>query len=89
MYVVGALEYERPFLAPLYKFMALHPRGSVRKVPAYIFLSRSPPSRSKSAGTTLAQLSRGRPLSRRVDAPASEGSTGHGADENGTPDPLV
>ena len=36
MYVVGALEYERPFLAPLYKFMALHARGTVRRVPAYV-----------------------------------------------------
>ena len=36
MYVAGALEYERPFLAPLYKFMTLHPRGSDRKVLAYV-----------------------------------------------------
>ena len=34
MYVVGALEYERPFLGPLYRFLILHPRGSVRRVPA-------------------------------------------------------
>ena len=36
MYVAGALEYERPFLAPLYKFMTVHPRGSDRKVLAYV-----------------------------------------------------
>ena len=34
MYVAGALEYERPFLAPLYKFLVLHPRNSIRLVPA-------------------------------------------------------
>ena len=35
MCVVGALEYQRPFFA-LYKFMMLHPRGLVRKVPPYV-----------------------------------------------------
>ena len=30
MYVVGALEYEKPFLGPLCRFLALHPRGSMR-----------------------------------------------------------
>ena len=36
MYVVGALEFERPFLGPLYKLMSIHPRNSVRRVPAYL-----------------------------------------------------
>ena len=36
MYVVGALECEKPFLGPLYRFLALHPRGSIRRVPLYI-----------------------------------------------------
>ena len=36
MYVVSALEYERPFLAPLYRFMTMHPRRSTRRVPAYV-----------------------------------------------------
>ena len=36
MFVVGALELERPFLAPLYRFMSLHPRSSVRRVPPYV-----------------------------------------------------
>ena len=36
MYVAGALEYEKPFLGPLYRFLALHPRGSIRRVPPYI-----------------------------------------------------
>ena len=36
MYVAGALEHERPFFSPLYSFLSLHPRGAVRKVPAYV-----------------------------------------------------
>ena len=36
MFVAGALEYERPFLGPLYNFLALHPRDSVRAVPPYV-----------------------------------------------------
>ena len=31
---LSALEYEGPFLAPLYRFMTMHPRGSTRSVPA-------------------------------------------------------
>ena len=31
MFVAGALEHERPFLGPRYKF--IHPRDSIRKVP--------------------------------------------------------
>ena len=34
--MAGALEHERAFLSPLYKFLALHPRGSVRRVPGYV-----------------------------------------------------
>ena len=33
MFVAGALELERPFLGPLYKFMVLHPRESMRLHP--------------------------------------------------------
>ena len=36
MYVTGALEHERPFMAPLYKFMTIHPRHSVQAVPSYV-----------------------------------------------------
>ena len=36
MYVAGALEHERPFLAPLYRFMTMHPRHSVQSVPPYV-----------------------------------------------------
>ena len=36
MFVAGALEYEKPFMGPLYRFLSLHPRGSIRRVPAYV-----------------------------------------------------
>ena len=36
MYVAGALEHERPFLAPLHRFMTMHPRHSVQTVPPYV-----------------------------------------------------
>ena len=35
-YVAGALEYERPFLAPLNRFLTLHRRGTTSKVPSYV-----------------------------------------------------
>ena len=41
MFVVGALELERPFLRPLCRFMTTHPRSSARRVPPYVsFLLR-------------------------------------------------
>ena len=36
VFVAGALEHERPFLAPLYKFRTKHPRDSIRRVPPYV-----------------------------------------------------
>ena len=36
MFVVGALEHERPFLGPLYKFMTMDPRNAVRRIPPYV-----------------------------------------------------
>ena len=36
MFVAGALEYERPFLGPLYRFLSFHPRNSIRLVPSYV-----------------------------------------------------
>ena len=36
MYVTGALEHERPYTAPLCKFMTIHPRHSVQAVPSYV-----------------------------------------------------
>ena len=34
--VAGTLEFERPFLGTLCKFLTIHPRGSVRRVPPYV-----------------------------------------------------
>ena len=36
MVVAGALEYERPFFGPLYKFLILHQRESIRAVPPHV-----------------------------------------------------
>ena len=36
VFVAGALELERPFFGPLYKFMVLHPRESMRRVPSFV-----------------------------------------------------
>ena len=38
MHVASALEYERPFMAHLYKFMTTHRRRSVQAVPSYVTL---------------------------------------------------
>ncbi len=35
-FICGALEYERPFLAPCYAFLALSPIDSVRPIPLYV-----------------------------------------------------
>ena len=41
VFVAGASEFERPFLGPLYKFLTIHPRGSVRRLSPYVaFLLR-------------------------------------------------
>ena len=36
MYVVGALELERPFLGPLYWYMSPQTRNTVQRVPGYV-----------------------------------------------------
>ena len=36
MFVAGALEHERPFLGPLYKFISIHPREATRMIPPYV-----------------------------------------------------
>ena len=93
-YVAGALEHERPFLAPLYKFMSLRPRGSVRKVPAYVsfFLAHLSKQIEENRHHSCATEQRSSVVSPRVDAQASEGRTGLNGwllvlDQNGTPDP--
>ena len=81
MYVAGALECERPFLTPLYKFMSLHPRGSVRKVPAYVsfFLAHLSKQTEENRHYSCAAEQRSSAVSPRVDAQASEGRTGPGS----------
>ena len=36
MFVAGALEHERPFLGPLYRFISIHPRDSTRRIHPYV-----------------------------------------------------
>ena len=56
MFVVGALEHERPFLGLLYKFLSLHPRDSVRQIPhTSCSCCASSRTRSRSKYTTHAQ----------------------------------
>ena len=80
VYVAGALEFERPFLGPLYKFLTIHPRGSVRRVPPYVAFilkyiahqverSRHYPGASDMFSSEVA---------RRLDAQASGERTGIG-----------
>ena len=85
---------ERPFLAPLYKFMSLHPRGSVRNVPAHVsfFLAHLSRQIEENRHYSCATEQRSSAVSPRVDAQASESRTGLGGwlpvlDENGAPDP--
>ena len=86
MYVAGALEHERPFLSPLYSFLALYPRGVVKKVYFLRYLSRQV-SRSRHYDcATVCNL--GTP---EVDAQASEdrieiGGWAPKLDEEGRPD---
>ena len=36
MFVADALEHERPFLGPLYRFISMHPRDSIRRIHPYV-----------------------------------------------------
>ena len=79
-YVAGALEFERPFLAPLYKFLSMHPRNSTRRVPGYVafflrYLSREVQvKRHCDCALELCEST----LAPRVDAQASAERTGLG-----------
>ncbi len=35
-YIAAALDYDRPFLAPIYTFVALHPSPAVRQLPLFV-----------------------------------------------------
>ena len=80
MFVVGALELERPFLGPLYRFMSLHPRSSVRKVPPYVrfFLRHLADRVSGSRHYNCAVSMESTTVAPRVDAQASSERTGIG-----------
>ena len=77
MYVAGALEYERPFLGPLCRFMPLHPRNSVRLVPAYVkfFLSHLATQLELCRHYSCAMEIHSWETAPRVDAQASEERT--------------
>ena len=90
MYVVSALEYERPFLAPLQKFLSIHPRGSVRRVPPHVsFFSLIHPERSNDFVVTRAPRSSGPHPHHRGSmhkrAPHAQASA---LDSKGVPDPY-
>ena len=80
MFVAGALEHERPFLALLYKFLTMHPRNSIRRVPPYVsfilrYLAQEVSSRRHYVcGTKISSAE----CTPRVDAQASDSRTGIG-----------
>ena len=80
MFVVGALELERPFLGPLCRFMSLHPRSSVRKVPPYVrFFLRNLADRVSGSRHYNCEVSmESTTVAPRVDAQASSERTGIG-----------
>ena len=80
MFVAGALELERPFLGPLYKFMVLHPRESMRRVPSFVsfilhFLADQVAATRHYNCAEILESSEEAP---RVDAQASDVRTGIG-----------
>ena len=94
MYVAGALEFEKPFLAPLYKFLNLHPRDAVRRIPAYVsfILQYLAMQVEEERHYSCAAKLRPAATAPRVDAQASGERTGVGGwlpalDEHGVPDP--
>ena len=42
MYVAGALEYGRPFLSPLCRFLVLHTRNTVQRLLTYVIFETGP-----------------------------------------------
>ena len=90
MCVAGALEYERPFFAPLHKFLNLHPRGS--NVAFILWHVSNQVERERHYSCATHMLSED--TSPRVDAQASEARTGIGrwlpvGNKQGVPDPWL
>ena len=77
MYFVEALELERPFLGPLYKFMTIHPRNAVRRVPPFVSFLLTYLA-EKVSRTRHYSCATERVTAARVDAPASDTRTGIG-----------
>ena len=79
-YVAGALEHVRPFLAPLYRFLAIHPRSSVRVIPPYVTFFLRYVAQQVEAGRHFpcALDLRASSQAPRVDAQASSERTGIG-----------
>ncbi len=90
-FVAGALEYEKPFLSPIYTFLSLHPGGGTRPLPTYLrlvlrFLS-SRIARRRYYPSAVTRSKQRHPF--RVDAHAEDEDVGIGgwlpyADEKGT-----
>ena len=80
MYVVGALELERRFFGPLYRYMSLHPRNTVQRVPGYVrfFLRYLADQISETRHYHCAAELHASLLAPRVDAQASSNRTGIG-----------
>ena len=80
MFAVGALELERPFLGPLCRFMALHPRESTRRVPSCVsfILHNLAGQVARTRHHNFAETSESLAEAPRVDAQASEVRTGIG-----------
>ena len=80
MYVVGALELERPFLGPLFQFMSLHDRNSVQRIPGDVrfFLRYLADQVATTRHYHYAVELHASTLAPRVDAQASSTRTGIG-----------
>ena len=80
MYVVSALEYKQPFLAPLYRFATMHPRSTTRRMRACMrfILNSIAKEVSETRHTPCDSVLRTRRCSSRVDAPACGDRTGVG-----------
>ena len=80
MFVVGALELERPFLGPLYWYTSLQTRNTVQRVPGYVrfFLRYLADQISETRHNHCAVELYASLLAPRVDAQASSNRTGIG-----------
>ena len=80
-FVAGILDYPRPWLAPLYSYLATVPRGVVRTLPPYVLLSLRYLEHSLATSRTVPCARSPRPVasSLRVDAHADDHCVGVGA----------